>query len=142
MEKRISIYVGEPLAALLAGHENRSGRINNVAERYAAILQAELKRIDFTRGEWCAIFDAENGCGIGEASGDQMTWQFAWANMEDSPEMDEKWDIDHADLARRMRALSPAAKAAVYEAAIRFWQNTSLPTDEALGIAVPSLAAA
>lgn len=131
--ERISIYAGPPIAALLAGAENRSGRLNDVAERYTAIVADELRRSEFSRGEWCAIMDTLNGVQI-EVEG-TPDWRFSWAEMADSPEMDQKWGIDHADLARRLKALPTAGKAAVHEAAAAFWRHSDLPTDEALRLA-------
>jgi hypothetical protein len=131
---KASIYLGEPLRAALSatGDDesetgNRSGRINNIAERYNEIITSAMP--EFTKGEWCAIFDANNG---GMGLGGLRDIQLGWANVADSPEMDEKWSIDHIELARRMRDLSLVGKIAVGEATERFWGHYQLPTDEAL----------
>lgn len=131
-DKRISIYVGRPLRDVMGEAENRSGRLNAVADRYLSIIADELYRIKFSKGEWCAIMDANNGVGMADLTGDTMSWQMMWANVADSPELDAKWEIDHAGLAGRMQAMTTAGRAAVYEACKTFWENTDLPTDEAL----------
>lgn len=131
---KASVYLGEPLRAALAatGDDNpdtgnRSGRMNNLAERYNEIVAAHMPQ--FTKGEWCAIFDANNG---GMGLGEIRDILLGWANVADSPEMDEKWGVNHLDLARRLRDLSMAARIAVGEATERFWRHCELPTDEAL----------
>jgi hypothetical protein len=131
--EKFSIYAGEPVDRLLtlAGRDNRSGRINDCASRYLDVVDEELARLDFTRDEWCAICDANNGSMIG-GFGDDISWRMAWANVADTPELGEKWDIDLASLVGRMQGLTLAQKAAVAEVIQRFWERVSLPTDDAL----------
>lgn len=131
---KASIYLGEPLQKALAvlGDEtpqtaNRSGRLNNIAERYLAIMIDAMP--EFTKAEWSAIMDVNNGLQI---TGDWLSAVHAWANVADSPEVDEKWGVDHEDLARRMRTLPLASRVAIAEAIERFWGHYQLPTDEAL----------
>jgi hypothetical protein len=133
-DKRISVYVGPPLAAVLDGFENRSGRLNSIAERYSAMVKDELRRMEFSRNEWCAIMDANNGAHM-EIGGDSASYVMSWANIADSPETDEKWGVDHQVLAGRVRALGVAARIAVFEAIVRFWTYAQHPTDEALMMA-------
>ncbi len=135
-DRKLSIYMGEPLRAALAitGDDNpetgvKSRRINNVCERYLDIVHFAMP--EFTRGEWCAIMDANNGIGI---SG-EISWILGAAlNVADSVDdgMDEKWGVDCQRLAERMRGLPRASRIAVGEAVERFWASSELPTDEAL----------
>lgn len=126
---RTTIYLGEPLKRLLdaAGRENRSGRINTMAECYAEIVADELKRLDLSRGEWCAIADANNG-GWGPFAGQGLAdAQLAWANVADADEnLGEKWGIDHDALIVKLRAMSAAQRIAVYEVVSRFWCHPRL----------------
>ena len=47
---RTSIYIGAPLLRAIEGYENRSGRLNSMAETYFRIL--ENNKPDITRAEW------------------------------------------------------------------------------------------
>ena len=134
---KISIYAGEPIERAFALDEGltRSGRLNAIVAAYLDIMADQIASVPLTRAEWCAIFDARNGEGIGRGvSGaeDGQTWRFAWANIADSPELDAKWGIDHKALASRMQAMPIAVRIAIMEACGRFWQHCDLPTDEAL----------
>lgn len=129
MGERASIYVGEPLARLLDGHDNRSGRINNVAERYAAVVAQD--RPQLTRAEWCAVCDALNGTWLA----DEPTIRFIWAEIADADRLNglgAKWEIDAQDLARRIRDMPAGARVSLVETVEAFWRHADLPTDEAL----------
>lgn len=131
-QSRLSIYAGPPITEVLAGFNNRSGRLNAVCERYAAIVEDELRRASFTRAEWCAICDALNGAQI-EVLGAGTSWELAWASVADSAdEMNAKWGVLCEDIARRVQAMSVAGRAAVWEVAARFWCYSEVPIDEAL----------
>ena len=119
MTERIMVYAGEPMRRVLeqAGAEsNRSGRLNTICQRYLDLIGEELPKLAFTRNEWCAICDVGNGVLMSDPG-----WRWFHANMWDSPEMDDKWDVDHEDLSHRLRDLSLTAKAAVCEVIERFW---------------------
>ena len=123
---RITIYAGPPMQRLIdqvGGAERRSGRINNVCERYEYMIKEELPRLRFTRDEWCAICDVGNGTTI--VPGDPG-WHWLHASMWDAPEMDDKWGINHEELAQRMRDLSLVGRAAVCEVVERFWSSPNL----------------
>ena len=120
---RTSIYVGEPLQRVLdhVGAENRSGRINDIAGRYDAIISDELARLSLTANEWAAIVDANNGTFMH----DEYGWRLAFANVQDTPELDAKWGVDRLELARKIGAPSIAMRAAVAEVIERFWSLSS-----------------
>jgi hypothetical protein len=135
-DRKLSVYMGEPLRAALAitGDDNpetgvKSRRINNVCERYLDLMHFAMP--EFSRGEWCAIMDANNGIGIG---GEIMDMLGTWQNVADSADdgLEEKWGIDCQRLAARMRELPRASRIAIGEAVERFWAAHELPTDEAL----------
>lgn len=130
MGDRFSIYAGEPVQRLLemAGADNRSGRINAIAERYLMIVADELGGISLSKAEWCAVMDANNGTIMDDGIG----WQSCWANVMDTPELDEKWGVKHLELGHKLHALSLAGRAAVAEVCQRFWERCELAADEAL----------
>jgi hypothetical protein len=134
MENRFSIYAGTPMVAALAalGQEgiNRSGRLNTVCERYMAMVTDALARLDLSRGEWCAVMDANNG--VQEWTGDPWHGTMLWANVADTPGLGEKWGVDQEVLVARLRALGKTDLIAVQEVCDRFWSHADLPTDDAL----------
>lgn len=132
MAERITIYVGEPMAAILAGHDdNRHQRINQVCADYRMMLTSVMP--SFGRNEWCAIMDATNGLSV--MGGDESSYRFIWAEVADCAGLGEKWGIDAESLARVLRGLSTAELIAVAEVSRAFWANAHLDTDEALKIA-------
>ncbi len=137
---RFSVYAGEPISRALDGHDNRSGRLNGICERYLDVITDELRRIALTRAEWCAVMDVANGAHI--ETGDATGWRYLWASISDEATLDAKWSINREALSVRIRNLPLAAQVAIHEAAIRFWTHTDLDTDAALAKAgiVPSAA--
>lgn len=120
--ERITIYAGDPIRRVLeADPENRSGRINEVCQRFDSIIVDELSRMTFSRDEWCAICDVLNGTWLADRN-----WQSCWAEMLDSPEMDGKWGIDHKALGWRLHEMSLAGRAAVADVVERFWASPNL----------------
>ncbi len=124
-----NVYLTDNSLSLLAGCDSFSGRLNTIIGRYSRIVADSMPT--FTRGEWCAIFDANNGTLYLDDSSITM----AWANVADLPGLDEKWGIDSAALVAKMRRLTTAQAIAVVEANERFWANHEKPTDEALKVA-------
>lgn len=128
--ERITIYAAPPIwRALEVDGENRSGRLNAVCDRYDTIILDELTRMMFSRDEWCAICDVLNGTWLHDHG-----WQSCWAEVLDSPEMDEKWGIDHKGLGERLHEVSLAGRAAVIDVVERFWSlpNLNEVTNDAL----------
>jgi hypothetical protein len=120
--ERITIYAGDPIRRVLqVDGENRSGRLNAVCERFDAIISDELTRMTLSRDEWCAICDVLNGTWLLDHN-----WQSCWAEMLDSPEMDEKWGIDHQALGWRLHKMGLAGRAAIVDVVERFWASPNL----------------
>jgi hypothetical protein len=120
--ERITIYAGDPIRRVLqVDGENRSGRLNAVCERFDVIIHDELSRMTLARDEWCAICDVLNGTWLLDNN-----WQSCWAEMLDSPEMDDKWGIDHKALGWRLKEMSLAGRAAVVDVVERFWSSPNL----------------
>jgi len=126
MAERFNIYAGPPITRVLeqAGRDNKSGRMNDIAARYDAIITHELARLRLTEKDWCAIVDANNGAVLG----DDVGWRSTWANVMDSPELADKWDVNPIALANRLRVLPLPAQAAVTEIVERFWSSPKLNT--------------
>src|SRR5262245_23531889 len=136
MATQVKFYIGPPMdeaLACLGGEyaENRSGRLNTVCERYLLMVRDELSRLDFSRNEWCAILDANNGVEVSMGAG-EINATMLWANVADSPELGGKWQVDQDALVRRLRGLSKSAATAILEVCDRFWSHSELGTDEAL----------
>lgn len=132
--KRFSVYAGPPIQAALRATKddeedgNRSGRLNAVCQRYLMIVDYNLQRLAFSRAEWCAIMDANNGTWFL----DDFAAEGIAANIADTPELSAKWEIDGPALARRVQALDLPAKVAIVEAIERFWARSDQDTDAAL----------
>ena len=129
---KISIYAGPPIKSLLADDDNRSGRLNTVAERYSAIVAAHTPAM--TEAEWCACCDALNGHYMDAGDG-LMGVRYAWASVEDCEGLGDKWGVDQSALVARLRALPLADAVALAEVVQRFWRRTDLPMSEALAAA-------
>ena len=137
--RRISVYVGDPIEqalACLAGDdgENRSARLNSVCARYLAMVTDELRRLDLTRNEWCAIMDANNGMILSGLAGtpQELMVSMLWANVHDTPELGQKWRIDQAELVRRLHSMPKSTLIVIAEVVERFWSRASMDTDAAL----------
>lgn len=127
MAKRNSIYLPDHIGEYLKsfGENSLSGSIATLLDRYKAITAAACPEL--TVAEWCAICDANNGCGAWLSAGSDQ-YQSLWANVYDSEAdgLDEKWGISCRDLAERIRSMPMAQKAAVWDVAARFWASSKL----------------
>lgn len=130
MGKKISVYLSDGALAELdrtstihhdgSVERNTSGRLSSIVERYGEIVRRHVPAL--TLAEWCAICDANNGCFMDDIP-ESVT--MLWANVVDSPGLDEKWGIDAAgDLVTKMRRFSYAESIAVAEVVQRFWSDT------------------
>ena len=106
-----------------------SGRINAILARYDKLVAANMP--EFSRDEWCAIFDANNGTLFEPMFDLAGLPTMVWANVADSRGLGEKWSIDQEALIAKLRAVSPSQAVAIIEAIDRFWSNPN-PMDEAL----------
>jgi len=128
---KLSIYAGEPIQQVLDGHENRSGRLNTVAERYLDVVRRDCPAL--TQAEWCAVCDALNGYWM-EGAGN-LGVRMAWAEVADADRLNglgAKWGVDAPALAARMQRMSAGEQVALAEVVERFWQHCALPAGEAL----------
>ena len=138
---KISVYAGAPIQRVLEGHgENRSGRLNTIAERYSYVVERDTPEL--SEAQWCAICDALNGYWLnGGDSGAGV--RLAWAEIEDADRLDglgAKWGVDAGALAGWLREATAGQQVAVAEVVQRFWQHPDLPAREALELAGAKLA--
>ena len=132
---RLSIYAGPPLQRVLEGHDdNRSGRLNTVAERYAYVVARDCPALP--EAAWCAICEALNGYWLTGA--DSAGVRLAWAELDSADRLSglgDKWGVDIAALVKMLRDGTAGQQVAVAEVVQRFWRHTDLPADEALLLA-------
>jgi hypothetical protein len=126
--RRASIYLAVDAQEVMAESDNASGRIAAILTRYRVLVQDVMPA--FTKPEWCAIFDANNGTDFAGSAG--VSASMIWANVADSVGLDEKWEVDTKKLVARMAKMPPAELMAISEACVRFWQMCDRPTDEAI----------
>jgi len=101
MAEKFAIYAGEPLARVLAGHEHeRSARVNQIAADWLAMTNGQAPAL--TVACWQALLDALNSTALT----DQATLRLCWAAVADADGLGDKWGIDQAALAERLRGLS------------------------------------
>lgn len=121
--RKASIYLGPAIMAAFAAIEdegstgfNRSGRLNNIVERYMAMVETAMP--SFTVNEWLAIFDANNGI-----ASELPTIACAFANVWDYPydQLGKKWKIDGEELAKRMQHMPLGSRLAISEVIERYW---------------------
>lgn len=112
-----------------------SARVSELADRMNYLIRSHLPC--FTRPEWCAIMDANNGGPFPDSEPALIKSMF-WANVEDSVGLDAKWSVDSASIVQRLQQLTPAESIALGEASRFFWDNCHQDTDllfDRLGIA-------
>lgn len=96
-------------------------------EEFVRLALADLK---LSRGEACAVCDANNGCFVSDGG-----WQHLWANVADAGRLEalgEKWDVDVEALAGKIRAADLGAQYALAVAVKRFWDRCRDDTDVVL----------
>ena len=122
---KISIYAGEPITKALQHCDNRSQRINAIAERYLYLCRVSVPTL--TVPEWSYLIDVLNGhCAEPiELSARSIGLMVRDAAPDGLP---EKWGVEAAQLAAKMEALPVAGGVAVLELAEQFWaENGSTP---------------
>lgn len=95
--------------------ERLEERIIGVACRYRCLMADSVPKLEFL--EWMAIMDACNGTIIDS----EIAPLPLWANVMDFEGLGQKWGVDAAELARKMRDLPPVQACALVEVVRRFW---------------------
>jgi hypothetical protein len=128
-----TVYLADAALDYLADAESLSGRLSGIVLRYARLMRTSLPQLN--RNQWCAICDANNGCGIDDLVGEDTIPVMLWANVADAPGLGEKWGIDADALVATMRQWTRAEACAAWEAVRKFWQHAEADTDTALAAA-------
>ncbi len=126
MSSRKTIYLtAEALEAIgpIDDDESLSGRIATTLIRYDHIRLDVCPEL--TEKEWLAICDANNSSWLQAEAGENDPARFAWMNVADAEELDDKWAVDRLDLARRMKAMPYPEQCSIIEVIARFWKNSS-----------------
>ncbi len=136
-ERRIQVYEGPPMTAAFealgeAWRDQRSGRLNTVCERYMAMVDDELARLDLTRQEWLAILEANNGVEPWTGHSGGVAAVLVWANLHDHRGDGSHWGVDKDALVRKLQALPRSTLTAIVEACDRFWSRDGVAVDAAL----------
>lgn len=99
--------------------EGPSFVVNAKLSRYRQAVAAAMPTL--TLAEWCAIVDANNGAWL-------LDTPPVWLadNVADSPELAEKWNLDHAALVKKLRQLGFFQAMAVEDVIERFWKSPRL----------------
>lgn len=123
--KKLSISLSPEAGAIVAARDdgNTSGAISEIIERYNAILareRAELRN-QLSPNEMALIIDVTNG---------SLFYSYAlgllWAEVSDGialERLDQKWEIDGADLVEKVKAAGIAGQAALIDACERWWNR-------------------
>ena len=109
------------------GHMSFTAR--EILKRYFDLMERELRTVNLTRKEACAICDVCNGWAM-----DPHSIMFMWAEVSDGislNQIDKKWGVDGPALVAKIRAWTPGQTLAVADAVEKFWHDPN-PTDEAL----------
>lgn len=133
MSKRATIYLRERTISALGAIPDDSGlsqRIAAVLMRHEAMCRSLMP--SFTKAEWRAIMDANNGGSDSLTVESETMPLMVWANVHDTSGLGKKWKIDQAKLVKKLQKLSRAELLAVDEAINRFWNHLDLDTDAAL----------
>ena len=130
--KTISFRVGAgQLAQQIASRDE--SHANEIAkrdlERYYNLLGRSLATVDLTEAEANALCDANNG-----TLWENWSISLLWANVADTPGLDEKWGIDSNALIGKIRSWSHPQALAVVDAIERFWTHCDTATAKTVGL--------
>lgn len=126
MGRKSTIYIStaaEGIIGTLDEGDSISGRINSIITRYGEITSRDCPTL--TVGEWLAIIDILNGTWREADTPQNDIARYLWAEIEDAiaDGINDKWDIDAADLSKRVRAMTYGQQCAIIEVACRFWRG-------------------
>ena len=107
--------------------DGQSACVRGPARRLARLVEAAAADLEaaLSRAEWNAVTDVMNGCAdlYDYADTGVPALLMVRANLQDSPEVGEKWEIDVADLCRRLEALTPLHGEAILCAVRWAWRH-------------------
>ena len=131
---KFSIYAGDHLRAVLEGHDNRSGRLNDVAELFALVVERDCP--EMSEPQWVAVCAALS-LDTHLASMARLGW--AWVPLAACLDgLGDKWGINAFSLAERLRNSTTGQMVAVAEIVDRYrrhMQKPGMTAPEALRLA-------
>lgn len=120
MATKQGIYFGDSAEALLG--EIGSKTVNRALDRLSEIIRRERVEKLFSEAEWSALRDMLNGTISEPAAMIKGSLAQAWDDsIEDG--IAEKWGLDPAATAEKLRALSYPQEVAVIHSVERWWQE-------------------
>lgn len=123
--RKIAISVGEDLdrylETRLPADGNVSGAINTLAKRYSEIVRWSLPY--FSLSEWLMLFDVL-GPTYNPADVEFSDFRAVLLPGVERYGLSDKWKVDVATLAERIKYLTSCEIAALLDAADRFWAGT------------------
>ena len=131
---KFSIYAGDHVQLVLEGHDNRSGRLNDVAELFALVVERDCPEL--SEPQWFAVCDALSP-DTHPASMARIGW--AWVRLAARLDgLGDKWGIDAFSLADQLRNSTAGQMVAVAEIVDRYRRHIKMPgmtASEALRLA-------
>lgn len=91
--------------------------------RYYALLEDELERVELSEPEACLLVDALNGTAMDATSYRSLSLCVSDACRVEG--LDAKWDVDRRELEAKLQSVTPGQAMAVVDAAERFWKRVS-----------------
>lgn len=125
----INVYFPDELLQELRarGMGNGENVVREMMQRYLSLLQMELEAVNLSEEEWWYLRDSLNGFLFEPASpaNIRLLPHILAASVEDSaPDgLQEKWGVNAAALASKLRQLRPSQSLAVLDAVERFWAS-------------------
>jgi hypothetical protein len=117
VKTRTTIYLYLAIRQMLReGDEDRvSARLRTICQRLGRVIDAAMP--EFSRAEWCALFDGNSRIGITD-------WPGLWENLtEDAQALSEKWDVDVPSLVARLQGLTVPELVTLCEIIDKFWAD-------------------
>lgn len=105
---------------LVSGEEQVERRDLN---RYYALLEDELERVELSEPEGCFLVEALNGLAVDATWYRSLRMIVSDACTEDG--LDEKWQINRQKLEAKLERITPGQAMALVDAAERFWERSA-----------------
>lgn len=120
MATKQGIYFGDAAETLLG--EISSKTVNRALDRYAEIMRRERVEKLFSDAEWSALRDMLNGTILEPAGMIRGSLAQGWDDsIEDG--IAEKWGVDPASMADKLRALTYPQEVAVIHSVEQWWRS-------------------
>lgn len=120
MATKQGIYFGDAAETLLG--EISSKTVNRALDRYAEIMRRERVEKLFSDAEWSALRDMLNGTISEPAAMIRGSLAQGWDDSQDDG-IAEKWAVDPAAMAGKLRALTYPQEVAVINSVEQWWRS-------------------